>query len=339
MFAQSVDCMKGLSFMDEFDLIRRITPKETHQRSLVMGIGDDASVYQPHSHCEEVVCVDTMVEHVHFRFDFSTPFEVGFKALAVNISDIAAMGGTPKYYLVSIAIPPHGDEAIVAAFYEGMKALADRYHMDLIGGDTVATRSDFVITVTVIGEIPKGTACYRHSAQTGDVVFVTGELGSSAAGLSLLMNEVNAEHSIDTAFFLERHKMPQPHIAAGLICSSFPRVTLNDVSDGLASELNEIAEASRVTLEIEADQLPKHPHLPLLHKEWLEWVLFGGEDFVLTGTIPETDWKRFEMQCKKDHIQVTRIGQVKDDRASSVILKDHDQQTILMKKGYNHFKK
>lgn len=111
-----------------------------------------------------------------------------------------------------------------------------------------------------------------------------------------------------------------------------PRVTLNDVSDGLASELNEIAEASRVTLEIEADQLPKHPHLPLLHKEWLEWVLFGGEDFVLTGTIPETDWKRFETQCKKEHIQVTRIGQVKDDRASSVILKDHDQQTILMKK-------
>lgn len=79
MFAQSVDCMKGLSFMDEFDLIRRITPKETHQRSLVMGIGDDASVYQPHSHCEEVVCVDTMVEHVHFRFDFSTPFEVDLK--------------------------------------------------------------------------------------------------------------------------------------------------------------------------------------------------------------------------------------------------------------------
>ena len=181
-----------------------------------------------------------------------------------------------------------------------MKALADTYHMDLIGGDTVATRSDFVITVTVIGEIPKGTACYRHSAQTGDVVFVTGELGSSAAGLSLLMNEVNAEHSIDTAF-----SRATQNAAAAYCCWPYlfklPRVTLNDVSDGLASELNEIAEASRVTIEIEADQLPKHPHLPLLHKEWLEWVLFGGEDFVLTGTIPETDWKRFETQCKRSH--------------------------------------
>ncbi|AVM22843.1 thiamine-phosphate kinase [Bacillus pumilus] len=325
--------------MDEFDLIHRITPKETHQRSLIMGIGDDASVYQPQSHCEEVVCVDTMVEHVHFRFDFSSPFEIGFKALAVNVSDIAAMGGTPKYYLVSIAIPPHGDETIVTALYEGMKALADTYHMDLIGGDTVATRSDFVITVTVIGEVPEGTACYRHSAQSGDVVFVTGELGSSAAGLSLLMNEVAPTKAVDAAFFLERHKKPQPHIAAGHICSSFPRVTLNDVSDGLASELNEIAEASQVTIEIEANKLPIHPDLPMLRKDWLEWVLFGGEDFVLTGTIPEANWGRFEKKCRQENIQITRIGQVKGNQAASVLLTHNNQQTVLMKKGYNHFKK
>ncbi|MFP7294986.1 thiamine-phosphate kinase [Bacillus safensis] len=325
--------------MDEFDLIRRITPKDTYQRSLIMGIGDDASVYQPHSHCEEVVCVDTMVEHVHFRFDFSTPFEVGFKALAVNVSDIAAMGGTPKYYLVSIAIPPHGDETIVTELYEGMKALADSYYMDLIGGDTVATRSDFVITVTVIGEVSKGKACYRHSAQTGDIVFVTGELGSSAAGLSILMNEAAPSKAVDADFFLKRHKMPQPHIAAGHICSSFPRVSLNDVSDGLASELNEIAEASCVMIEIEADKLPIHPDLQVLRKDWFEWVLFGGEDFVLTGTIPECDWESFESQCQKEGIQITRIGQVKDNQAASVMLKDNDQQTMLMKKGYNHFKK
>ncbi|MDM5297056.1 thiamine-phosphate kinase [Bacillus pumilus] len=325
--------------MDEFDLIHRITPKKSHQNALVMGIGDDASVYQPHSQCEEVVCVDTMVEHVHFRFDFSTPYEIGFKALAVNISDIAAMGATPKYYLVSIAIPPHGDEEIVTALYQGMKALADTYQMDLIGGDTVSTRSDFVITVTVIGEIPKGTACYRQSAQTGDIVFVTGELGSSAAGLSLLMNGVAPVKSVDTAFFLERHKMPQPHVVAGQICSSFPRVTLNDVSDGLASELNEIAEASDVTVEIEADKLPVHADLPLLNDKWLEWVLFGGEDFVLTGTIPEADWTSFEKQCKEKEVKVTQIGQVVHDQYAGVNLKENDQQTKLMKRGYNHFKK
>ncbi|MFS0655453.1 thiamine-phosphate kinase [Bacillus sp. 179-C3.3 HS] len=325
--------------MDEFDLIHRITPKESYQRSLVKGIGDDASVYQPHSHCEEVVCVDTMVEHVHFRFDFSTPYEVGFKALAVNMSDIAAMGATPKYYLVSIAIPPHGDEDIVTALYQGMKDLADTYHVDLIGGDTVATRSDFVITVTVIGEVPRGTACYRDSAQAGDIVFVTGELGSSAAGLSLLMEEADLVNHIDTDYFLKRHKMPQPHITAGQICSSFPRVTLNDVSDGLASELNEIAEASQVTIQIEADKLPIHPDLPLLRKEWLEWVLYGGEDFVLTGTIPNADWDRFESQCKEKAIHITRIGEVQHDQATGVMLKKDDQHTRLMKKGYNHFKK
>lgn len=111
------------------------------------------------------------------------------------------------------------------------------------------------------------------------------------------------------------------------------------MSDGLASELNEIAEASHVTIEIETNKLPIHPDLPVLRKDWLEWVLFGGEDFVLTGTIPEADWESFEMQCRKEHIYITRIGQVKDGQTASVLLKDNEQQTMLTKKGYNHFKK
>lgn len=111
------------------------------------------------------------------------------------------------------------------------------------------------------------------------------------------------------------------------------------MSDGIASELNEIAEASHVTIEIETNKLPVHPDLPVLRKDWLEWVLFGGEDFVLTGAIPEDDWESFEMQCRKKDIQVKRIGQVKGNQAASVLLKDNEQQTMLMKKGYNHFKK
>ncbi|MGE6631553.1 thiamine-phosphate kinase [Bacillus sp. NPDC077027] len=325
--------------MDEFDLIRRISPTTSHHRSLTMGIGDDASVYQTHLDKEEIVCVDTMVEHIHFRFDYSTAYEIGYKALAVNISDIAAMGGKPKYYLVSIAVPPHCDEDIITSLYKGMRSLAGAYQMDLIGGDTVSTRSDLVITVTVIGDIPKGTACYRHTARPGDIVFVTGELGSSAAGLALLSGEVQSMNGIDDSFFLKRHKLPEPHLIAGQICSSFQRVALNDVSDGLASELNEIAESSNVSIEIDRFLLPVHPDLPRLSENWQHWTLFGGEDFVLTGTIAEQDWKAFKQECQMNQIELTQIGIVQHGDCAEVILLEGEQRSKLLKKGYNHFKK
>ncbi|MCY8807884.1 thiamine-phosphate kinase [Bacillus atrophaeus] len=324
--------------MDEFDLIHSITPPTIHHSSVDVGIGDDAAVYTANRGVQEIVCVDTMVEDVHFKLDYSSPQDIGYKALAVNISDIAAMGGFPKFYLVSIAVPTTWQASDVRAMYEGMNELAKLYQMDLIGGDSVSTSDKLVVTVTVIGEVEQGRACLRSSAKPNDIVFVTGELGCSAAGLSLLLEEFSPPVSIETAHFIKRHKRPEPRVMAGRLCSAFERVALNDISDGLASELNEIAEASSVTIEIEESLLPVRQDLSKLHPQWQKWALFGGEDFELTGTISNLEWDLLKEQCKKLCIPIKQIGVVIENTGTSVILNTGSQRMALEKKGYNHFR-
>ncbi|CUB18570.1 Thiamine-monophosphate kinase [Bacillus subtilis] len=325
--------------MDEFDLIHSITPRTIHHSSVDVGIGDDAALYTAKHGVQEIVCVDTMVEDVHFKLHYSSPEDIGYKALAVNISDIAAMGGIPKFYLVSLAVPAKWTESEIKGMYEGMNELAKLYHMDLIGGDTVSTSDKLVVTVTVIGEVEKGRACLRSLARPNDIVFVTGEIGSSAAGLSLLLEENNPQNLfLDTDYFINRHKRPQPRVSVGRLCSSIKRAALNDISDGLASELNEIAEASCVSIEIDESILPVHSDLPKLHSNWKEWALFGGEDFELTGTVSKEEWEVLKQECEKRQLPITKIGHVKEKTESNVILKTEKTTMALEKKGYNHFK-
>ncbi|AUZ25419.1 thiamine-phosphate kinase [Bacillus subtilis] len=325
--------------MDEFDLIHSITPRTIHHSSVDVGIGDDAALYTAKHGVQEIVCVDTMVEDVHFKLLYSSPEDIGYKALAVNISDIAAMGGIPKFYLVSIAVPPKWTQSEIKSMYEGMNELAKLYHMDLIGGDTVSISDKLVVTVTVIGEVEKGRACLRSLARPNDIVFVTGEIGSSAAGLSLLLEKTHPQTSaVDTDYFIHRHKRPEPRVSVGRLCSSFKRAALNDISDGLASELNEIAEASCVSIEIDESMLPVHSHLSKLHPIWKEWALFGGEDFELTGTVSKSNWEVLKQECETRQLPITKIGHVREKTESNVILKTDNGSRILEKKGYNHFK-
>ncbi len=160
--------------------------QKNYQVSLIKGIGDDAAVYRGSAEMNEVVCIDTMVEGVHFRQDTLSPFQIGKKALAINMSDLAAMGAIPRSYLVSIAVSPEWSEEKLTEIYRGMSALAKRYGMDLIGGDTVSARAGLTLTVTAIGQVEHGRMLLREYARPGDVVFVTGTVGRSAAGLNLL---------------------------------------------------------------------------------------------------------------------------------------------------------
>ncbi|MFD2217141.1 thiamine-phosphate kinase [Metabacillus endolithicus] len=326
--------------MDEFDFILKVKPNRTFQKNVKVAIGDDAAVYEPSLNRNQVVCVDTMVEGVHFLKHLSTPFEIGYKALAVNISDIAAMAGIPLYYLVSITVPSSWKEEELVEIYKGMDELAKEYKMDLLGGDTVSTSDKLVISVTVIGEVEQETQTLRSKACDGDIVFVTGNVGDSSAGLAILLDHVQIHNQHSKEYLINRHKKPTPRVNAGRLIGALYRASLNDVSDGLASELNEISEASNVGITVFKDQLPVSDELLSLSSanDIYKWILYGGEDFELVGTTSRNSWEKLKQTCDKMDLKITQIGLV-DQKHSGVMLQTVNQELVRIEKsGYNHFR-
>jgi len=329
------------SEMDEFDFINKVKPDRIFQQNVKVAIGDDAAIYESSHGFHQVVCVDTMVEGVHFLRNLSSPFEIGYKALAVNVSDLAAMSAIPLYYFISLAVPSNWNEEDLIEIYEGMKKLSEEYKMDLLGGDTVSTSDKLVITVIVIGEVEEGRNTLRSNAKNEDIVFVTGTIGDSAAGLAILLGQTSLHNESLKMYFTEKHKMPVPQVKAGRLIGKLKRASLNDISDGLASELNEISEASHVGITIDEDDLPLSDELLLLQSTSLlqDWALYGGEDYELVGTTSPDSWEKLKKDCNELGIKVTKIGFV-DSSHKEVMLKSKNQEYIKLKKsGYNHFKK
>lgn len=327
--------------MDEFDFINKVKPDRIFQQNVKVAIGDDAAIYKPSQGFNQVVCVDTMVESVHFLRNLSSPYEIGYKALAVNISDLAAMSAIPLYYFISLAVPSNWNEEDLIKIYEGMKKLSQEYKMDLLGGDTVSTSDKLVITVTVIGEVEEGRKTLRSNAKNDDVVFVTGTIGDSAAGLSILLGQAFIHNKTLKTYFTEKHKMPIPQVGAGRLIGELNRASLNDISDGLASELNEISEASHVGITIDENALPISDELLTLESTYSlqDWVLYGGEDYELVGTTSPDSWEKLKRDCNDQGIKISKIGMV-DPSHNEVVLKTKQLDYIKLKKtGYNHFKK
>lgn len=325
---------------DEFSLIQKIAPKKTYQSSLIQGIGDDAALFRAAAGYDEIVCTDTLVEGVHFLQSTMRPFHIGYKALAANLSDIAAMGGIPLFYLVSIAVPPAWAEEDVLEIYEGMRSLAERYQIDLIGGDTCAAPNELVVTVTVIGRVEKGRHLFRSQARPGDVVFITNTVGNAAAGLELLLKKNgNEPYSEEEAFFVSCHQTPAPQVEFGrFFAESGVRIALNDISDGVASEAHEIAENSEVSLILYPDSLPFHPYMKRFSGEkQLDFALYGGEDFQLIGTAAKSDWEKIKKECAQKGWRITEVGTVMEGKG--VYLEVDDRLMELEKRGYNHFRK
>ncbi|RDW20035.1 thiamine-phosphate kinase [Oceanobacillus arenosus] len=319
--------------MDEFGFIDSIKQEAYMQPSLIRGIGDDGAVFSSEAGKSFVTCIDTFVEGVHFSKETMQPFHVGYRALAANISDLAAMGAEPAFYLVSIVIPQSWEMKELSAIYAGMKELAKKYQMDLIGGDTVSGES-LILSITVIGRADKGKARYRSDASVGDVVFVTGTLGDSQAGLHILTNQGEYRNS---NYFIDRHRMPEPRIPFALGLKGLSRIALNDISDGVASETNEIAEASNVTIALNDEEIPISSDFVQFPKQLQhQWKYFGGEDFELLGTVREQDWEEVKRIAEKTNTRVSKIGRVTGGYKGHVLLKIDNKEERLEKKGYNH---
>jgi thiamine-monophosphate kinase len=267
----------------EFERIAEIRRRLSYESTeVVLGIGDDAAILAPTSH-GQVCSVDTQVEGVHFRLDRSAPPDIGERALVAALSDLAAMGAKPRAALVSLIVPPALPESILFAVVDGIARAQLRYDCPVVGGN-LARGGELSITTTVLGAAPR-TPLTRAGARPGDGLFVTGELGSAACGLALLLaSRANDQHPC-----VQRWQHPVARIAEGQLLAGLASAAI-DVSDGLLQDLGHLAQASRVGFELELTSLPLHPELlqaaPGLGLRAHTLALTGGEDYELAFTVP-----------------------------------------------------
>ncbi len=329
-----------LKQLGEFSLIDKIKENTIHHsESVVIGIGDDAAALKPTVEQLQLVTTDMLVEGIHFDLSTSSAWQLGYKAIAVNISDIAAMGGIPRHAVISIALPKTLAVEFVVSLYDGMKEICREFDVNIVGGDTVASPNGLVINVTVIGEVQPEKLQRRSGASVGELVVVTGTLGDSGCGLDLLSKEDWRQYGFAPPL-VTRHLMPRPQVIAGPRLAMVGSTSMNDISDGLASEANEIAMASAVGMRIYADSLPLSSELQeaaaMLGKSAVEYALYGGEDYQLLFTIRP---KQFELAVQSDiGANITVIGEVIEQSQGVLLVAGDGQASLLEAKGYNHFR-
>lgn len=309
--------------MDEFALIRRhfaaLTPQS---EGIVLGIGDDAALLRPSPGCELVVTSDTLVAGRHFP-DTAAAFDIGWKSLAVNLSDLAAMGAQPRWCTLALTLPD-ADEPWLTGFAGGFAALARTHGVALVGGDT--TRGPLSITITALGEVPAGQALLRAGAHPGDLVCVTGTLGDAA--LALQLGDA-AEPALRAR--LER---PQPRVAAGLALRGIAHAAL-DLSDGLLGDLQHILDASGSGAQIDVDALPGSPAFAHFAPTGarLQLQLAGGDDYELCICLPEAV---FDRAAAALDVPLTRIGRIRAEPGLRLV--DAEGHTITPSfTAYRHF--
>ncbi len=315
----------------EFDLIRRHFTRPA--RHTVLAVGDDAALVAPRAGMQLAVSTDMLVSGTHF-FPDAEPEALGWKTLAVNVSDLAAMGAEPRWAFLALALPA-ADEAWIAAFARGLFACADSFGVDLAGGDT--TRGPLNLCVTIAGEVPAGTAITRTGARAGDDLWVTGRPGRAALGLAHLRGEVTLAGAA-AADCLDALHRPQPRVAAGLALRGIASAML-DVSDGLLGDLGHILESSGVGALVHAADLPLEVLLragadPVLARRCL---LSGGDDYELLFAAPAARRADVETLAQRLSLPITRIGRF-TDRAGELLVEDTDGRLIVpSSSGYDHF--
>ncbi|HIQ14378.1 MAG TPA: thiamine-phosphate kinase [Leucothrix sp.] len=328
--------------MHEFNLIQKYFTWDNPPRDVVTAVGDDAAVIDIPHNKQLVTSIDTLVAGVHFP-ENTSPYSIGHKALAVNLSDLAAMGASPRWFTLALTLP-EVDEAWLEDFSVGLKALAQQHDCFLIGGDT--TRGPLSISLQVMGVVDTGKALLRSGARVGDKIYVTGTLGDAAAGLQNIIN--NSDNSLEkeaNSFCQQRLNMPTPRIVESNIIKHFANTCI-DVSDGLLQDLSHILRASGVAAKLDLSQLPLSSALMTLfsstlsstvtdNKKATQLALTGGDDYELLFTIPESRETNF-VGIVKGKAKVTCIGVITDVTEGQNTITD-ENGNLLTSEGYNHF--
>jgi thiamine-monophosphate kinase len=332
-----------LKEIGEFGFIKKISRGcLIRPDNIIKAIGDDAAAFATAPDHLSLITTDLLVERIHFLRDAITGFDLGYKSLAVNLSDIAAMGGTAREAFVSIAIPDDCQLDYLEAVYSGIKDLATEFDVNVLGGDTTRSKKDLIINIVVQGIVSKEELLCRDAARAGDVIFSTGFLGDSKAGLHLILNQIDADTEPLTAL-LKAHLVPQPHLPEGRFLARQPGVhAAIDTSDGLSSDLAHIAEESRVGARLYAEKIPISPNLKDFCTRFdfdpTNYALSGGEDYTLLCTIAPQNAdkiaKDFEKEFKRP---LFAIGEITAKKQIEVVYADGETKP-LTPTGWDHFK-
>jgi thiamine-monophosphate kinase len=332
----------------EFELIAHLTRGLPPRPDVALGVGDDCAILDLNGDTLLLATSDSQVEGVHFTRQFSSPEQIGRKALSVNLSDIAAMGGEPRYALVSLILPEDLSRSYIDTLYAGIRHEASHYATAIIGGNisSAGESASFVIDITLLGTIERGRAITRSGAQSGDTLMVTNTLGDSAAGLYTLLHP-SAHYPRNAQEVLRKvHRIPQPRIRVGRVLSQLGPAIITamlDVSDGCSGDLAHLCERSNVGARVELALLPLSPFIRAVaasigYDPFL-WALHGGEDYELLFTVsPGHEQGVIEAVHTATGISVTSIGtMLPPDEGMKVVYPD-GHEDVLVIQSWNHLK-
>ncbi len=333
----------NLKEIGEFGLIDKIKSLvNSPSENLIVGIDDDAAAFKLSKDQVSLISSDALIEGIHFNLSYFTFYQLGWRAMAANLSDMAAMAGWPVYATVTLGLPEQLQVDSVIEMYQGMKDLADSYQVSIIGGDTTKSPDRIFISLTIVGQVDRNKLTLRSGAQTGDSIFVTGKLGGSQSGLKILKSQNNQLKDKFVAS-VEKHLTPKPRIEeAKFLVDNFPVHAMIDISDGLASEINHICKRSKVGAIIHEGQIPLTPETKPVAEYFkndpFKYVLNGGEDFELLFTVPQEMTaeiqnvfnQRFNLSC-------TKIGTIRNNSKGIVLKRVNHIQSSIIERGFDHF--
>jgi thiamine-monophosphate kinase len=329
--------------LGEFGLIDRISRgvARTTDR-VVVGIGDDTAALRVTPGCLLLATCDVQVEGVHFIVARTTPELLGRKALAVNLSDVAAMGGIPRFALVSLGLPASTTVDFVDGLYVGLRAEADALGVTLVGGNVSSTRDAIFVDVTLLGEVESDRVVHRSGAKPGDRLIVTGHPGDSAGGLALVLDPTIAAPGEIAEPLLLAHRCPTPRVAAGRAAAGTGLVhAMIDISDGLAGDLGHIAEASLVGAVVYADKLSLSDALialgGLLDRDPLDWALRGGEDYELLIAVPPAGEAAVLEAIGATGLAAATIGEILPPDEGLTLAYPDGRRVALAAEAFRHF--
>ncbi|MFW6057809.1 MAG: thiamine-phosphate kinase [Persicimonas sp.] len=334
----------------EFELIERILEVFDQPEGIELGIGDDCAVLAPGRF--DLVTTDTMVEGVHFRRDWSSAADIGWKALSVSLSDVAAMGGAPGPFFLNLSLGPDVDEAFIDALLAGMKAACDRcleagFSVSTAGGDVTATDGPTVVSTTLMGQSAPEGAILRSGASPGDRIVLLGPLGLAEAAVDLLAGRLFAGRvAADPAGYpalVEAHRRPLPRVSEGALLGreAIPSALI-DTSDGFGQDLGHILERSAVGARVDVHCMPRHDELDALCEQLgadpLRYMISGGEDFQLCMTVPQTRMAGLRELARREQFEIFEVGEIRPAAEGLTMVGPDGAPLDVDTPGYEHFR-